>query len=76
MKGKYGLKQIIKSIPSNINYEEDGGISGGSEAQLAWFKCTDPKISHEEKEKEKKLLLEYCAKDTYALYDLVKYWIK
>ncbi len=75
MRGKYGLKQIIKSIPSSVSYEEEGAIAGGSEAQLAWFKCMDPEISNEEKEKEKKLLLEYCAKDTYALYNLVRYWM-
>ena len=42
-------------------------------AQLAWFTYTDPKTSNEEKEKQEKLLLDYCSKDTQAVYYLVKY---
>jgi hypothetical protein len=75
MKGKYGIKSIIKSIPTDISYEEEGNIGGGRAAQLTWFKCTDPKISQSEKEKEKILLKKYCAKDTFALHDLIKYWM-
>ena len=75
MWGSYSLKQIIKSIPTSVSYDDEEGINDGMRANLAWFKCTDPNVSNEEKEKEKKLLLEYCAKDTYAMYDLVKYWM-
>ena len=76
MKGKYSIKQIIKSIPTNISYTEEGNIDGGRRAQLAWYKCTDPNVSNDEKEKEKILLKQYCAKDTFAMYDLVKYWLQ
>jgi hypothetical protein len=74
-KGDYGLKKIIKAIPSDINYEEEGNIGGGTDAQRAWFICTDPKTSTEEKNKQIKLLREYCAKDTLALYYLIKFLI-
>jgi DNA polymerase III epsilon subunit-like protein len=74
-KGDYGLKKVIKAIPSDINYEEDGNIGGGADAQMAWFICTDPKTSKEEKNKQIKLLLEYCTKDTLALYYLIKFLI-
>ena len=76
MNGKYKLKEIIKAIPSDVSYEEKDNIAGGSEAQLAWFINTDPKTSKKEKEIQKKLLIEYCAKDTLALYYLIKYLIE
>jgi hypothetical protein len=46
------------------------------EAQLAWFTYTDPKTSNEDKEKQIKLLKEYCAKDTLAIYYLIKYLLE
>jgi hypothetical protein len=76
MNGEYGLKKVIKAIPSNISYEGKDNIAGGTDAQLAWFICTDPKTSELEKQRQIKLLREYCAKDTLAIYYLVKYLIK
>ena len=73
MNGKYKLKHIIKAIPSNVSYDEKDNIAGGTEAQLAWFIHTDPKTSEKERKLQRKLLIDYCAKDTLALYYLVKY---
>jgi len=75
MGGDYELKKIIKAIPSDISYEEEDNIAGGTEAQLAWFIYTDPKTSEAEKEKQVQLLKDYCAKDTLAIYYLIKYLI-
>lgn len=74
--GDFGLKKIIKAIPSSVNYEEEGNIGGGGDAQMAWFICTDKETTKEEKDRQIKLLKEYCAKDTLALYYLIKYLIK
>jgi hypothetical protein len=76
MNGAYDLKTIIKAIPSDISYEEKDNISGGTEAQLAWFIYTDPKTSNDNKEKQIKLLKAYCAKDTLAIYYLIKYLLQ
>ena len=79
MNGKLGLKEIIKAIPksnTNISYGKDDGLEGGTGAELAWVICTDPKTSNEEIKNQKKLLIEYCAKDTFALHDIVKYLIQ
>lgn len=76
MNGKYGLKEIIKAIPSDVSYDEKDNIAGGSEAQLAWFIYTDSKTPKKEKEIQKKLLIEYCEKDTLALYYLIKFLIE
>ena len=76
MKGKYSLKDIVKSIPTSVDYNEEDEIEGGMGAQLAWFLYTDPKSSKKDKNLQEDKLTTYCAKDTYALYDLVKYFMK
>jgi hypothetical protein len=76
MNGDYDLKTIIKAIPSNVSYEEKDNIAGGNEAQLAWFIYTDPKTSNDDKEKQIKLLKAYCAKDTLAIYYLIKHLLE
>jgi hypothetical protein len=76
MNGDYDLKTIIKAIPSDVSYEEKDNIAGGNEAQLAWFIYTDPKTSNDDKEKQIKLLKAYCAKDTLAIYYLIKHLLE
>ena len=75
MNGSYSIKSIVKSIPSEINYNEEENIESGTGAMLAWFICTDPSTKKEEIEKQKKMLIKYCAKDTFALFDLIKYFL-
>ena len=73
LNGSYKLKDIIKVIPTDISYEEEGNISGGLQATLAWLNHTDPNCSEITKNELTNNLLKYCAKDTLALYDLFKY---
>ena len=74
MNGDYGIKSIIRAIPNiDISYGGEESLTGGEDAELAWFICTDPKTSIEEKKRQKKLLLNYCSNDTLAVYHLVKY---
>ena len=76
MNGKYDLKIIMKAIPSDISYEEKDNIANGMEAQLAWFIYTDPKTANDSKERQINLLKAYCAKDTLAIYYLIKYLLE
>ena len=73
MNGSSSLKEIVKSIPGDIVYDKNESIAGGADATLAWFLYTDLKTSIEEKNELKKNLIEYCSKDTLALYHLIKY---
>mgnify|MGYP000099986760 CR=1 FL=1 len=71
---RISIKDIIRATtPSDINYDDKDGISSGDAAQLAWFIYTDPKTSEKDKELQRKLLIEYCSKDTLVLYYLVKH---
>lgn len=74
MNGDWGVKSIIKAIPNcPINYENEDDIAGGDGAQLAWFIYTNPNTNDEVRKKQSKNLIEYCAKDTLALYYLIKF---
>jgi len=77
MNGDYGIKNIImsKSIPSDISYNEKDNIGSGTDAQLAWFICTEKNTSKKDKQKQIDLLIKYCSKDTLAIYHLLKYLI-
>ena len=77
MNGDYSIKSIIKAVPdSDVNYEKEDGLSSGSEAGLAWFTCTNSKTTQADIEKQQKLLIDYCAKDTLAVYYFIKYLMK
>ena len=71
----YSIKTITKVIPTSVNYQEDGELGSGNDAQLIWFKCTDLKhrLSESEIQALKNNLFKYCAKDTLALVDLVRF---
>lgn len=71
----YSIKTITKVIPTTVDYQEDGELGSGNDAQLIWFKCTDSKhkLSESEIQALKNNLLKYCAKDTLALVDLVRF---
>lgn len=71
----YSIKTITKVIPTSVDYQEDGELGSGNDAQLIWFKCTDLKnrLSESEIRALKNNLLKYCAKDTLALVDLVRF---
>ena len=76
MNGDWGIKSIVKAIPNcEINYEEKGNIGGGTDAQLAWFICTDKNTLKTKKQKQSDLLVKYCSKDTLAIYHLMKHLI-
>ena len=73
LQGSYSLKQLVKVIPTTVDYANSTALSGGGDAQLAWFHCTDDATLQEEKALWTSRLKNYCAQDTLALYDLLKY---
>lgn len=76
MKGSYSLKDIVKAIPTGVDYANEDSLSSGAEAQIAWFKYTDPNTQQIEKEHLTRKLKNYCAQDTLAIYDLLRFLIE
>ena len=75
MNGSYSLKDIVKAIPTDIDYASEDALSGGGQAQIVWFKCTDPETPQAEKDEWARRLKNYCAQDTLAMYHLLRYLI-
>lgn len=73
MNGSFSLKDIVKAIPTSVDYASPDALSGGGDAQIVWFCCTDKNIAKAEKEKLTRKLKTYCAQDTLALYHLLKF---
>ena len=73
MNGSFSIKDIVKAIPTNVDYNSLDGLSGGDQAQVAWFKCTDPDTPQVNKNKWVSRLKKYCAQDTLAMYHLVRF---
>lgn len=73
MMGSHSLKKIVKGIPTSVDYSSEESLGDGGGAQIAWFKCTDPNVSAPEKEQWQEKLKHYCAQDTLAMYDFIRY---
>ena len=73
MMGSYSLKAIVKAIPTSVDYSSEDGLSGGGDAQIAWFKCTESATPSVEKLEWEKKLKKYCAQDTLAMYDFIRH---
>ncbi len=72
MMGSYSIKAIIKAIPTSVDYTDEL-VASGNDAQIAWFFCTDPKNSDQDKLERIRRLKNYCAKDTLAMVDLMRH---
>ena len=73
MNGSFSLKDIVKAIPTAVDYSSSDALTGGGEAQIVWFKCTNPDTPEAEKAEWARRLKNYCAQDTLAMYDLIRY---
>jgi hypothetical protein len=73
MNGSFSLKAIVKVIPTKVDYSSNDALAGGGDAQIVWFKCTDSITPESEKNDLIRRLKKYCAQDTMAMYDLLRY---
>lgn len=72
MMGSYSIKEIVKAIPTSVQYADEF-VASGNDAQIAWFCCTNPAIDVEEKRNWMERIKRYCAKDTLAMVDLMRH---
>jgi len=72
MMGSYSIKEIVKAIPTSVEYADEF-VASGNDAQIAWFCRTDPMVKAEEKANWIERIKRYCAKDTLAMVDLMRH---
>ena len=74
MMGSYSLKSVIKELPNASPYSfENDQVGDGGDAMIKWFQYTNPNITNKERQKLRKNLINYCAKDTLNLFNFFKY---
>lgn len=81
MNGSYSLKDVVKAIPDSVVFkslvplESDAEVANGGDAMIAWFDYTDEITPEANKKAIAESLKNYCAKDTFAMYQLMNYLI-
>ncbi|MBU0459816.1 MAG: DUF2779 domain-containing protein [Nanoarchaeota archaeon] len=74
-KGKYSIKKVLPVFDPELSYK-DLNVQDGSMAMDTWRKMVFDDISEAEKEKNKKDLLEYCERDTWAMVRIYEELVK
>lgn len=71
-KGSWSIKNVLPVMVPELSYDEME-IGKGDQAMIAWWELINDKLSADDAEKTKTVLLEYCKLDTWAM---VKIWEK
>ena len=72
-KGSTSIKRVLPVLCSEEkNSYRDLDINKGDVTTLQYLKMIDPATPHDESDKIKNALLEYCEQDTYAMYAIFK----
>jgi hypothetical protein len=69
--GSYSLKAVLPALVPELSY--DGmAVANGRDAGLAWESLVRGGLDHNERERTRKSLLDYCGQDTMALVRLLE----
>lgn len=73
MRGSWSIKAVLPTIAPHLAYDNlevgDGGM-----AQEAYAEILDPTTPEEQRQRLRNALLEYCARDTWGLVELVRFF--
>ncbi|MEJ0086682.1 MAG: DUF2779 domain-containing protein [Pseudomonadota bacterium] len=70
MRGSFSIKKVLPVIAPDLNYQVLEGVSGGTDAQIAYLHATSGKCNEEESTRIRSELLRYCAQDTWAMVEV------
>lgn len=73
MRGSWSIKAVLPTIAPHLTYD-DLEIGDGGMAQEAYAEILDPSTAEERCQHLRSALLEYCARDTWALVELVRFF--
>lgn len=69
--GSFSLKYVLPALVPDMSHE-DMTVGDGMEAGIAWKKMISAVATAEEKNRLKRVLLDYCGQDTIAMVRLVE----
>jgi hypothetical protein len=71
MKGSFSIKKVLPTIAPELAYENLNGVSGGTEAGVAYlYAAFEPGMTAAKQEELRKNLLAYCKQDTWAMVEV------
>lgn len=73
MRGSWSIKAVLPTIAPHLAYD-DLAVGDGRMAQEAYAEILDPATPAERRLHLRDALLEYCARDTWALVELVRFF--
>lgn len=71
-KGSWSIKYVLPTIPGIRGYD-DLDVQDGMEAQRAYFEALKEPIGSSRRDEIAQSLREYCAKDTFAMVELLRH---
>ena len=72
--GSWSMKQIIPTIAPELSYDNLEGVRHGDDAQYAFKQLIGNDLNDSEKVILKQQMLEYCARDTIGLLEIVRFF--
>lgn len=70
MRGSFSIKKVLPVIAPDLDYGKLEGVSGGTDAQVAYLRATSGECGAGEIEEIRSNLLRYCAQDTWAMVEV------
>lgn len=72
--GSWSIKAVIPTIPTASTYDELD-VGDGSAAQMAYLEAINPDTSPERRQHLEQALKAYCAKDTFAMIEVLRHLV-
>lgn len=72
--GSWSLKDVLPTIVPDLAYDTLEGVRDGNDAQFAYRQMIGDRLSPEEKSVLQRQMLDYCARDTIGLLEMVRYF--
>jgi hypothetical protein len=69
--GSYSIKSVLPALVPEMSYE-GMEVANGQDAGLAWESLVRGGLDHDERDRIRKALLDYCGQDTLAMVELLE----
>jgi predicted RecB family nuclease len=73
MRGSFSIKAVLPTVAPHLNYESLGEVKDGMAAQAAFEEAIPTDTPVDRRREIERSLLEYCALDTLAMVELVRF---
>lgn len=73
MRGSFSIKAVLPTVAPHLNYDQLEEVKDGTGAQAAFEEAIAPDTTDSRRREIERSLLEYCALDTLAMVELLRF---